>query len=501
MADADLKKKVVKGFAWALLERFSTQFAGFFVTMILARLLTPADYGTVALLTIFIAISSVLADSGFGQALIQKKDATEADFNSVFYLSLALSSAVYGVLFLCAPLIAGFYGDPRLAAILRVLAVTLVLNAVNSVQNAELNRKLLFHLSFRISIINSVATAAVGVSLAYRGYGPWALVWSTVTGAAVGVATRWVFIAWRPRWMFSWRSVRGLFRFGWKMTVSALMDSGYNNLYGLLIGKLYSKSDLAFVNKGRSTPSLAMEAVNGTLGRVAFPALAQIQDRRDAVRETMRRMIVCSTFFVFPMMTGVAVCAGRLVPLLFGDQWGQAVPFVRLYCFTFALWPFHTINLQAITALGRSDVFLKLEVVKKAIGLILLACTFRLGVWWMVAVGAVVGGPLSVVVNAWPNRGLLGYTVAMQVRDVLPTAAVCACMAAAVAPLGGLPLPGWGILLIQVPAGAFLFLFLSWLFRLRPMREYARIGGPVLAARAPRPVRPLAARLLARLGA
>ena len=480
-----LKQKVVKGFAWALLERFSMQFASFFISMILARLLTPDDYGTIALLTIFISLSGVFADSGFGSALIQKKEATEADFTSVFYLSLCTSSLVYGVLFFIAPWVASYYETPMLVDLLRFLGLSIPLNAINSIQNAELSRKMLFHLSFRISLIGLVATSSTGVTLACLGYGPWALAWSSISGAIVGVVTRWYFIAWRPKLMFSWQAIKKLFTCGWKLLVSALLDTGYNNLSGLLIGTFYSRADLAFVTKGRMIPQLAMDSINGTLGRVAFPALAQMQDQREKVRDTMRRMIATSTFFVFPLMTGCAVCAPSLIPLLFGNQWLPAIPYVQLACFTFALWPFHTINLQAINALGRSDVFLVLEMIKKGLGLIAILSTVRFGVWWMIAVGAFVLGPIGVLINSWPNRKLLNYTIGMQLRDVLPALALCGMMAVVILPIAWLPLPGWGKLLLQVPFGALTYFFCAWLFRLAPLCEMARMVGPTLRTRVP----------------
>lgn len=494
-----LKQKVVSGFIWALLERFSVQGVSFVVSMVLARLLTPSDYGTVALLTIFIALSGVLVDSGFGNALVQKKEATEEDFNSVFYLSLMLSGVLYGILFFAAPWVADFYKTPALVGLLRLLALTLIFNAINGVQNAELSRKMLFHLSFRISLIGSFVTAVVGIALAFRGYGPWALAWSSISGGFVGVLTRWYFIAWRPRLMFSWRALKGLFCFGWKLTISALLDVGYGNLYGLIIGRFYSRADLAFVNKGRAVPQLAMDAINGTLGRVAFPALAQVQDKRDVVRETMRRMIATSTFFVFPLMTGCAVCAEDIVYLLFGTQWGMAVPYVHIACFTFALWPFHTINLQAINALGRSDLFLMLEIIKKGLGLTLLIFSIPYGVWWMMALGAFVTGPLSVIINAWPNRKLLNYTIGMQLRDIFPSAFLCVLMACVIYPLNWLPLPTWGILILQILLGMVTYFFCAWLFKVTPLRYMMQMVTPMFFDHVPMTFKSLISKLFMRL--
>ena len=483
---SSLKQKVVHGFFWAFMERLGTQGVSFVVSLVLARLLTPSDYGTIALLSIFLAISGVLASSGFGSALVQKKDATELDFNSVFYISIVLSSIMYGALFCVAPWIAQFYNTPELCIFTRLLGLNLIVSAINGIQSAELSRKLLFHLSFRISLIGSLVTPCVGIPLAYLGYGAWALVWSSMAGAVVGTVTRWYFIAWRPAWMFSWASVRTLFSFGWKMVISALLDTGYNNLYGLLIGRFYSKDELAFVNKGRSVPQLAMDTINSTLGGVAFPALAQVQDRRERVRDTMRRMMTMSTFLVFPLMVGCALCAPVLFPLLFGEQWVPAVPYAQLACLSFALWPFHTINLQGIMALGRSDLFLGLEIIKKIVGLTMLLIAIPYGVFWMMALGAFVSSPLSVIINAWPNRRLLNYSIGMQIRDVLPTAMLCGVMAIVIYPLRWCPLPGWGIVLAQTSLGTTVFFVLAWWFRLAPMREFASLALPVIATHTPR---------------
>ena len=328
MPDQSLKTKVAKGAVWTLMEKLSTQIVQFIVGMILARLLTPDDYGTVALTTIFFAIAGVLVDGGFGNALIQKKDADDIDFNSVFYLNLGLSVVAYAVLFFCAPLIADFYHVAELKTIVRMLGICLFFNAVNAIQNAELTKKMLFHLSFRVSLITCFTSAFCGVTLALMGFGVWALVWSSLITGLIGVIARWFIIAWRPRLVFSFQRLKPLYSYGWKMALSSLIDQFFANLNGLLIGKFYTKSDLAYVNKGRSLPCLAMNEVDATLGRVSFPALVLLQDDKIKLRDAMRRMIRCSTFLVFPLMVGIAICSDSLIRLLYGAQWMPAVPYM-----------------------------------------------------------------------------------------------------------------------------------------------------------------------------
>ena len=485
------------------MEKLSTQVVQFGVSMVLARLLTPNDYGTVALTGIFFAVAGVLVDGGFGNALIQKKDADDLDFNSVFYINLVLSVVAYVALFFAAPWIADFYKTPELVAIVRVSAICFLFNAVNAIQNAELTKKMLFHLSFRVSVITCFTSAVCGVTLAFWGFGVWALVWSSLITGLVGVIARWFIIAWRPKAMFSFRRLKPLFAYGWKMAVSALLDQIFSNLNGLLIGRFYTKADLAYVHKGYSLPRLAMGEVDATLGRVSFPALVLLQDDKAKLRDAMRRMIQCSTFLVFPLMVIIAVCSHSIIRLLFGSQWTPATPYMMLACFTFALWPFHTINLKGIMALGRSDVFLKLEIIKKVSALVVLVSAFRLGVLPWMAISAFVLGPFSVLVNAWPNRKLLNYTVSMQLRDVMPTVLICIAEAAIILcidTLGDVLKPMFGVveggaslmtflsvkLTLQLILGAGVFFGLAYMFRLKPMGEYARMGAVVVRGRYPR---------------
>ncbi|MBQ4439871.1 MAG: lipopolysaccharide biosynthesis protein [Kiritimatiellae bacterium] len=503
MSGSSLKSKVAKGAVWILMERLSTQGVSFVVGMILARLLTPTDYGTVALTGIFFAVAGVLVNAGFGGALIQKKNADDLDFNTVFYLQLVLATIAYIAMFFAAPWIADFYDTPVLKPIVRVSAICFFYNAINSIQSAELTKKMLFHLSFRISLITCATSAVCGVSFAFLGFGVWTFVWTQVIAGFVGVIARWFIVAWRPKAIFAFGRLKPLFSYGWKMAASALLDQFFNNLNGLLIGKFYSQADIAYVDRGRSLPNIAMSQIDSTLGQVSFPALVQLQDNKAALREAMRRMMQCSTFLVLPLMVGVCACAYSILRLLYGPQWTPAAPYMMLACFSFALWPFHTINLRAIQALGRSDLFLVLEIIKKVLALIVILSAFKLGVFAWMAISAFTLGPMGVVINAWPNRKLLNYTIGMQLRDVMPT--VLVCMAEAVAVLGvgfaanvcaamcGVSDSGGGYmaflackLALQAISGAATFFVLAYTFRLRPMGEYARMAATAFRYRLPR---------------
>ena len=480
-----LTDKVAKGVFWVLLEKFGIQLAHFAVTIVLARLLTPNDYGTVALLSVFIAIANVFVDCGFGKALVQKKQATQTDYNTVFYLSMAVAAVLYVALFFLAPLVARFYGIPDLKVMLRVLALSLIFHSINGVQNVELNRKMLFHLSFRISWVKTIVSAATGVSFALAGYGPWALVWASLLGGVAGVVARQFVIRWRPSLTFSWESAKGLFRFGWKMTAASLLTTGYNNLYALLIGKWYSRADLAFVKKGSHIPRIFFNAADGTLSRVSFPALAKMQDDPERMRRAMRRMITCSTFVAFPALALLAALARPLVSIVYGDQWLQAAPFVMITSFALAFRPFDTINLQAINARGRSDIFLKLVVLRRIVGLIVMLTTLHIGIIPFMVASAIVYGPLGVVVNSLPNRKVLGYSIAMQAWDILPFAVLSGVAAGIVGVIGLLPCDPRLLVVPQIVAGSAAYLALAVFFRFRPLAEFSAMLLPRVRIRAP----------------
>ena len=424
----NLKTKVAKGAVWATLEKFVHQGVGFVVGMILARLLTPTDYGSVALLSLFFAIAGSLASCGFGNALVQKKDVSELEFNSVFYVSIFVSLVIYGIFFFAAPWIARFYNLPVLCPVVRVSALSFIFNAVNSVQGAELSRKMLFDRRFRISFITCMVSSVCGITFAYWGWGVWALVMSSLFTSIASVTAYWFIIAWRPKLMFSFASLKSLFSYGWKMSVAGLVHTTYANLSGFLIGKFYSPADLAFVNKGRSVPNLLMSSVDGTINSVSFPALAQLQDQKAKVRDGMRRMIQCSTYIIFPLLAGLCVCARPLIVLLYGDRWIESIPYVMVACLTFLLHPFNTINTNAISAIGRSDVFLLLDCIKKAVGIVVIIVSLRYGVMVFMLSIAFIQSPFAVFVNTFANGRLLGYNLSMQLRDITPSALLTVVM-------------------------------------------------------------------------
>lgn len=363
------KSKVLSSLLWKFMERGGTQGIQFIVQIVLARILLPNDYGIISLIAIFITIANVFVQSGFNTALIQKKDANETDFSSVFYLSLFVAALLYVTLFSTAPFIANFYDTPQLVAVLRVLSITLFFGAFNSIQNAVISKKMQFKKLFFSSLGSMILSGMIGIVLAYAGFGVWALVAQQLINQFSIIVILWFTIKWRPKLIFSFERIKELFSYGWKLLVSSLIDTLDKNLRSLIVGKIYSPSMLGFYNRGDQFPQLIVSNINGSIQSVMLPALSSEQNNKQRVKEMVRRSIITSSFLVLPMMIGLAVIGEPLVKILLTDKWLPCVPFLQVFCLSYALWPIHTANLQAINALGRSDIFLKLEIIKKIIGL------------------------------------------------------------------------------------------------------------------------------------
>lgn len=457
--------KITANFLWRLMERFGAQGVSFIVSIILARLLDPTVYGTIALVTIFTTIMQVFIDSGLGTALVQKKNADDTDFSTVFYFNLVMCLALYGVMFLVAPLIAGFYEIPELTPIVRVLSLTLVISGVRGIQQSYISRKMLFKRTFFSTIGATAVSAVVGIVMAYSGFGVWALVAQTLTSNLASTVILWITVKWRPIWAFSFSRLKSLFAYGWKLLVSSLLNTIYNDLRQLVIGKLYSSADLAYYNKGHQFPQLIVTNINTSIDSVLLPTMSKEQDNRERVKDMTRRAIKISTFVMAPMMIGLAVCAEPFIRLLLTEKWLPAVFFLRVFCFTMAFYPIHTANLNAIKAMGRSDLFLKLEVIKKIIGMVALLATMWISVEAM-AYSLLATTLLSSFVNAFPNKKLLGYSYWEQVCDMLPAIFLAVGMGAIVFCVTLLPLNDFIMLLIQVPLGVLIYVGGSWLFKM-----------------------------------
>lgn len=465
MTSNSLKSKTISGLLWKFAERTGAQAITFILSIILARLLSPSDYGAIAILLVFITIADVFVNAGFGSALIQKKDADNLDFSSVFYFSFLFSLFVYAVIYLAAPFVAGFYNMPILQPTLQVLALRIPVAAINSVQQAYVSRNMQFKKFFYSTLIGTAASAVVGIAMAYNGYGIWSLVGQYLSNAVVNTIVLFSVINWRPQLMFSLQRLKSLFSYGWKLLLSGLLDTGSQSLNSLLIGKFYTPADLAFFDTGKKFPMVIVSNINSSISSVLFPALASEQDEPERVKAHTRKAIQISSYIMWPMMLGMAACADNIVSLVLTDKWLPAVPYLQIACITYGLWPIHTANLQAINAMGRSDIFLKLEIVKKVIGVTALLISIQYGVL-AIALTGIITGVISTFINAYPNGYLLKYSYWEQINDILPSFLCSVVMLIIVVLAGDLFLNKLLNLIFQVILGIVIYICCSCILKL-----------------------------------
>ncbi len=466
--------RVISGMFWRFLERSAAQGISLGVTILLARLLSPADFGTIALMAVFINILQIFVDSGLGSALIQKKNADDVDFSTVFYFNCVSCAVVYGFLYYFAPWIAVFYQDEALTELIRVLGIILLISGVRSVQNAYIIRKLAFRLSFKASLIALITSAVVAVTMAFYGFGVWALIMQQIVNVTMGTVVLWYMTAWRPKLIFSTKRFRFLFSFGSRLLLSSLLDTGYKNISQLIIGRIYSPSDLAYYTQGARYPMTIVSNINASIDSVLFPVLSQAQDDPSHLRNMMRRAICVSSFLLWPLMMLLAAVAEPLVRLLMTEKWLPLVPYLQVFCFSYALWPIHTANLNGIKALGRSDIFLRLELIKKAMGLCILGATMFYGPFVM-ACGTAVSGVISTFINSWPNRKLLNYSGREQWKDIAPGCILAVLSGAIVYPLGNMGWPDALAVVAEFLLGLLVYGLLAYMLRLEVLNYLMRI--------------------------
>ena len=460
---------VIKNFFWRIGESGGAQLVSFLVSIVLARLLTPEDYGVIALVTVFTSILQVFVDSGLGTALVQKKNADEVDFSSVFYFNVLVCLTLYAGMFVAAPAIAKFYDNPIYIPLVRVLSLTLVISGLKNIQQAYVSRHMIFKRFFFSTLGGTIASAILGIVMAYAGFGVWALAAQYVSNTAIDTLILWVTVPWRPRKKFSWMRLKELLSYGWKLLASALMDTGYTSLWNLLIGKVYSAADLSFYDQGSRYPKAIISTISNSIDSVLIPTMSSVQDDRAQIKSMTRRSIMTSVYVMAPLMMGLAGCARPLVSLILTDKWLPCVPFLRIFCITYMFWPGHSANLNAIKAMGRSDLYLRLEILKKIIGIGLLLCTVKISVMAM-ACSLLISSFASQIINSYPNWKLLNYRYLEQLRDILPSILLAVIMAVAV---GAVPLLGYGNVLtlcIQIPLGAVIYVAGSAIFRLESFR-------------------------------
>jgi len=447
---------------WKFSERIAAQVVTIFVTIILARLLSPEDYGVVSLVTVFITIANVFVGDGMGSALIQKKDTDALDYSSMLYFNFFLSAILYGLLFVGAPLLARFFGKgyELLVPVLRVLGLRLFPAAINTVQNAYISKKMIFRKFFLSTLVGTVVSGAVGIGMAYNGFGVWALVAQYLTNTTIGTVILCITLKKKPLLRFSFSRLRSMLKFGSRILCTNLLITCYEQFKAMVVGKVYSSQDLAFYEKGRQFPSLIEVNLNATISAVLFPKMANEQSREGAIKEITRMSIRMGAFVLAPIMLGLAAVSEEFVLLVLTEKWMPCVPLMRMFCVMYLFYPLHGANMQAIKAMGAGNTFLKLETFKKVIELIVLICVFRISVEAMV-VSMTIVATLFVFVNAYPNIKLMGYSVKEQLSDFLPALLMSGAMLVIVSCVNLLGMSAAMTMVVKIVLGAAIYIGLS----------------------------------------
>ncbi len=414
-----LKERIEKGIFWQGLEKVGSYGISFVISTILARLLSPEEFGVIAIMIVFVTISNVFIDSGFGAALIQKKEIDETDCCSIFYANIVISIVLYVLLFFTSPYIAKFYNKTELTLYLRVYMLIILIGSFSVIPSTLLQKRMLFYLTFRIKWVALFISGIVGITMANLKFGVWSLITQHIISSIITVIMYWVLVKWRPQWLFDWKRTMHLLHFGWKVFCTKLLDAIYNDIYSVVIGKFANLEMLSYYDRGKLYPRYGMDIINTTIGNVLFPAFSELQDDLPQIKKLAQRSLKFIMFLVTPALLFIFVYSDSIIIILLTEKWLPCVIFMRLCCIMFLFWPLHTINLQIITACGRSDVFLILEIIKKIQAVVVIAITYRFGVVTMVVAGTAMG-LVEMIENAWYNRKLIDYAPWQQLRDIAP---------------------------------------------------------------------------------
>lgn len=468
------RKSFLKSFVWKLLEKSSVQMVSFVVSILLARWLFPEDYGIIALIIIFISLAEVISEGGLNTALIQKKDADETDFSTIFYASTGLSVLLYVVLYFSAPLIARFYDIDLLTTVIRVLGLSLPFYVLNSIQRAYVAKEMLFDKLFICSLISAILSGVAGCWMALKGYGVWALVVQKLSNQALITFTMWYIVRWRPILRFSFARFKMLFGFGWKIFMTNFIVTLFVKMRHLVIGKMFNSANLAYFERGDQFPSFISDNMVAAIQSVLLPTLSEQQDDRERVKAMMRRSTKSTALVICPLMAGLFVIAKPLTILLLTEKWLPIVPFIQIMCISNMFKPLTIANAEAIKAMGYSDITLKLELVKKAIDVTILvvSCCFGLKA---IAYGVALYNFLCIFINLYPNIKLLNYRIREQIADVLPSYILSFVMGFSIIWLGYMDLSPFVMVMLQVVAGIVVYFAVNYLFRIESFMYFYKI--------------------------
>ena len=457
--------KVMSGFIWRLFERVGAKGVELIVSLVLAKMLDTELFGSIVLVLVVINIMQVFVDSGLGNALIQKKDSDNKDFSTVFFFNIVFCAVLYTVLYFTAPYFAAFYDDLSLTPVIRVLGLTVVISGVKNVQIAYVSKTMQFKRFFFSTLGGTIFAAIAGLVLAYNGYGIWAIVVQSVSNTAIDTVILWITVKWKPEFYFSFKRLKILFAYGWKLLVSQLLDTGYTQLRSLIIGKKYTKDDLAYYDRANQFPGFITANINTSIDSVLFPAMSDVQDDKERVKSMTKRAMKTSIFLMAPMMAGLSCCARPIVKLLLNETWLPLIPYMIVLCISYTFYPLHTANLNAIKALGRSDKFLILEIIKKAVGMVLLLVSMWYGVM-AIAISLLVSDIICQIINSWPNKKLINYGYFEQLKDITPSIILAWVMGGIVYCVSFLGLNDILTLVIQIPLGVAIYTLGAKLFKM-----------------------------------
>ena len=456
----NLKQKTVFGLTWSFIDQTANLTVGFVVGIILARLLSPEEFGLIGMITVFIAVSLAFVDSGFSQALIRKKNCTATDYSTVFYFNLVSGIICFFLLFFTSGSISNFFNEPKLKPIIQVLGFLLIIDALGLIQRTQLTKKINFKLQAKISLVSSFSSGIIAIIMAYKGFAVWSLVAQRLSRQTITTALLWILNRWKPIFKFSNSSFRQLFSFGSKLLVSGLIDTIYRNLYLVVIGRFFSAQDLGFYTRADSFKNLPSQNLNGIITRVTYPVLASIQDDIPRLSKTYKKIIRSSMFVTFILMLGMAAVAEPMIITLIGEKWRQSIIYLQMLSFVGVFYPLNAINLNMLKVRGRSDLFLRLEIIKKTLAFPVIF----LGIFWgikIMIIGMIINAIIAYYINSFWSGKMIGYSVIQQIKDILPGFLLALTMAIVLFVMGKiLPFQPLLLLIIQLIAGAiFIFVF------------------------------------------